>query len=133
MKKYLIVFGTFLLIDGVWLIFIAPDFYSKYLGYLLGETKILPAIIFYLVYCFGILFFAVNPSLQKNSLRSSITKGGLLGLVAYSAYDLTNLAVIKDWPFIVTIVDLIWGTLLSAAVSVVSFLIIKKLNHKKVN
>lgn len=58
---------------------------------------------------------------NKNSFA-----GALLGLVSYATYDLTNQATLKGWPFIVTAVDLMWGTFLTALVSVVSVLVLKK-------
>jgi uncharacterized membrane protein len=82
----------------------------------------LAAIIFYLLFVVGILVLAVLPGLDANSLKTTLLRGALLGLIAYATYDLTNLATLKDWPLTVTVVDLIWGTVLSTAVSCVGYL-----------
>ena len=82
----------------------------------------LPAIIFYFLFIAGILVFVVVPGLATNSLKTTLLRAALFGLITYATYDLTNLATVKDWPVLVTIVDMIWGTVLSTAVSFVSFM-----------
>lgn len=53
--------------------------------------------------------------------------GALFGLIAYATYDLTNLATIKDWPLLVTIIDLVWGTVLGGSVSGLAALLGRRL------
>ena len=126
-KQYLVALGTFLLIDGVWLTVVAKNFYAKYLGFLMTKTPNLAAAgIFYLIYIWGMVVLVLGPALQKGSLMSAVLTGALFGLCGYATYDLTNLATIKDWPLLVTIVDLIWGTVLSGAVAGISYLILTK-------
>lgn len=126
-KQYFVALFTFLIIDGLWLTTIAKSFYAKHLGYLMTKTPNLTAAgIFYLIYIFGLIVLVISPALQKNSLMSAILMGALFGLCGYATYDLTNMATIKDWPLIVTIVDLIWGTFLSGAVAGVSYWILTK-------
>ncbi len=126
-KQYFVALFTFLVIDGLWLTTIAKNFYAKHLGYLMSKTPNLAAAgIFYLIYIFGMVVLVVSPALQKNSLISAILMGALFGLCGYATYDLTNMATIKDWPLIVTIVDLIWGTFLSGAVAGISYWILTK-------
>jgi len=123
LKLYLATFAAFLAIDLVWLGLVARTFYRKYLGFLMAPSpNWLAAILFYLLFIVGILVFAVLPGLETNSLKNTILRAALFGLVAYATYDLTNLATLKDWPLTVTVVDLIWGTVLSVAVSCVGFL-----------
>lgn len=123
-KTYLITLPVFLAIDFVWLTFIANKFYSKYLGYLMTDkVNFAAAGIFYLLFVVGLVVFAIVPALQKNSWTEALLLGALLGLVSYATYDLTNLATIKDWPLLVTIIDLIWGTVLGASVSVISYFV----------
>lgn len=123
-KLYLLTFVAFLAIDGVWLGAVARNLYGKYLGYLLAPKTVWPAaILFYLLYVVGVLVFAVLPGLQAGSLGRAALLGALLGLIAYATYDLTNLATVKEWPVLITVVDLVWGTALTAAVSAVGFLI----------
>ena len=126
-KQYLVALGTFLLIDGVWLTVVAKNFYAKYLGFLMTKTPNLAAAgIFYLIYILGMVVLVLGPALQKGSLMSAVLTGALFGLCGYATYDLTNLATIKDWPLLVTMVDLIWGTVLSGAVAGISYLILTK-------
>lgn len=126
-KQFLVALFSFLIIDGLWLTVIAKDFYAKHLGFLMAKTPNLAAAgIFYLIYVFTMVVLIISPAVQKGSLQSAILTGALFGLCAYATYDLTNLATIKDWPVIVTVVDLIWGTFLSGAVAGISYWIIIK-------
>jgi uncharacterized membrane protein len=123
-KLYLLTFVAFLAIDGLWLGFVAKNLYRKYLGFLMTpNTMWAAAVLFYLLYIVGVLVFAVLPGLEAGSLSKSALLGALFGLIAYATYDLTNLATIKDWPLAVTVIDLIWGTSLSAAVASIGYLI----------
>lgn len=126
-KQYLVALVTFLIIDGLWLTVVAKNFYAKYLGFIMTQTpNLVAAGIFYLIYILGMVVLILSPALQKGSLMSAIFTGALFGLCGYATYDLTNLATIKDWPLLVTIVDLIWGTVLSGAVAGISYLILTK-------
>ena len=121
-KLYLATLAAFFVIDIVWLAYIARPFYQKYLGFLLTpEPNWFAAVIFYLLFIIGILVFAVLPGLKVDSLKISLVYGALFGLITYATYDLTNLATVKDWPLIVTVVDLIWGTVLSTSVTAAGF------------
>ncbi|MFQ7233647.1 MAG: DUF2177 family protein [Enterococcus hulanensis] len=109
--------ASFLVLDLLWLLVFARRMYQENLGHLMGQTKIVPAVIFYVIYLLGILFFIVNPSLEKGSLFYAIAAGGFLGLLCYGTYDLTNMATLNNWPAKITIIDLIWGTFVTSAVS----------------
>jgi uncharacterized membrane protein len=123
LKLYLITFAAFFAIDMLWLGWIARSFYRKYLGFLMAPSpNWAAAFIFYLLFIFGILFFVVVPGLQEGSLRSTLVRAALYGLITYATYDLTNLATLKDWPVFLTAVDITWGVVLSTLVSLVSFL-----------
>lgn len=126
-KLYAIALPVFFAIDMVWLGLVAKNFYSKHLGYLMTpNVNWAAAIIFYLIFIAGLVLFVVWPGLEKHSLARVVLMGALFGLVCYATYDLTNLATVKNWPLIVTVVDLCWGAVLSAAVSSITFLIAKK-------
>ncbi|MCW1949700.1 MAG: DUF2177 family protein [Candidatus Shapirobacteria bacterium] len=126
-KQFFVTLASFLIIDGVWLTLIAKNFYAKHLGFIMSKTPNLTAAgIFYLIYVFTLVVLIISPALAKGSLVSAILTGALFGLCAYATYDLTNLATIKDWPLIVTIVDLIWGTFLSGAVAGLSYFILTR-------
>lgn len=126
-KLYAIAFTLFLAIDAAWLTLIANNFYEKHLGYLLAKNPNLwVALIFYLIFIAGLVFFVINPALDKKMWTYALLTGVFFGFVTYATYDLTNLATVKDWPLIVTIVDLVWGVFVSASVSVATYFIVLK-------
>lgn len=118
---YLMTVPVFFIIDLIWLGWIGKDFYKQQIGFLLGPVNWPAAIIFYLLYIMGILIFAVVPALRAESFGKAVVLGALFGFFAYATYDLTNLATVKNWPVLVTIVDLIWGTVLTGSVAAVSY------------
>ena len=123
-QLYLIGLPVFFAIDMVWLVLIAKDFYSKQLGLLMRpDINWAAAIIFYLLFIAGLVVLVISPAVEKHSWTQALLFGALFGLVSYATYDLTNLATLKDWPVVVTIVDLIWGTVLAASVSVITYFI----------
>lgn len=122
-KLYLITLAAFFVIDLAWLGFVARAFYRKHLGFLMAPSPNWPvAVLFYLLFIFGIVVFVVLPGLETGSLKTTLARAALFGLITYATYDLTNHATLKDWPWIVTIVDMAWGTVLTTAVSWVGFL-----------
>lgn len=128
LKLYLITLPIFFLIDMLWLGVFAKNFYAKHLGFLMTKNIIwVAAIIFYLIFIAGLILFVITPALEKSSLLHALIFGALFGLVTYATYDLTNLATIKDWPLIVTIIDLVWGMIVSAAVSSIVYTIAARL------
>lgn len=129
-KLYLIAAVTFLALDFAWLLFIARKLYQEQLGGLLGETRIVPAVIFYLLYLAGIIYFVVNPAIEKESLSYAIMAGGFLGLLCYGTYDLTNLSTLKDWPILITSLDLVWGTFVTASTSGITYFITQWINGR---
>ncbi|MDD3828100.1 MAG: DUF2177 family protein [Anaerolineae bacterium] len=123
LKLYLATLVAFLIIDMAWLGLVARTFYSKHLGFLMAPSpNWLAAGVFYLLFIVGILVFAVLPGLQAGSLVTTLWRAALFGLIAYATYDLTNLATIRDWPLLVTVVDMIWGTVLSVVVSLAGYM-----------
>ncbi|HPI67404.1 MAG TPA: DUF2177 family protein [bacterium] len=112
-------------LDAVWLMVIAKGFYAERMGFLFQkQINFTPAVLFYLFYAMAVVFLAVVPALDKNNWLEALWRGALLGLAAYGAYDLTNQATIANWPVVVTIVDILWGILVTAAVSAIAFFII---------
>lgn len=127
-KLYAIALPIFFIIDMAWLGFFAQQFYKNQIGTLLKpNVNWVAAIFFYLIFLAGILFFVVQPALQKQSLQYAVYAGAAFGFVCYATYDLTNLAVTKDWPLTVTIVDLLWGSILCATVASSTYWIAQKL------
>jgi uncharacterized membrane protein len=128
-KLYFTMLIAFFAIDMVWLGLVARTLYRKQLGFLLSaNTNWVAAMIFYLLFIAGILVFVVLPGLEDDSLKTTILRAALFGLVTYATYDLTNLATVKDWPVLITMVDLAWGTVLSVAVSCAGFFAAKWLH-----
>ncbi len=122
LKLYGVTLAAFFAIDMLWLGWIARGFYRKHLGFLMApQTNWVAAIIFYLLFVAGILFFVVLPGLSAQSLREALIRGALYGLITYATYDLTNLATLKDWPVMLTFVDITWGVVLSTLVSLVGY------------
>lgn len=123
--SYLLTFIVFLMIDMLWLGVIAKNIYRKYLGNLLADrVNWTAAFIFYFIYVVGISIFAIYPSVNEGSAYNAILMGALFGFFTYATYDLTNLATLKGWPLPIVIIDIIWGSVLSAAVSISGFYIV---------
>lgn len=120
---YLVAVPIFFVIDLLWLGVIARGFYQTQLAGFLGPVNWTAAVIFYLIFIAGILFFAVLPALEAQSLARAVLLGALFGFFTYATYDLTNLATLKDWPLTLVFVDIAWGTFLSMSVAVGTFLI----------
>ena len=113
-----------LVIDILWIGVVANKFYREQLGVLFAPSVNWPAaILFYAIYAAAIVFFVLMPALARQSLLYAVLVGAFLGLVAYATYDLTNLAVIKDWPLVMSIADIAWGAFMTAMVSGAAFLI----------
>lgn len=128
LKLYAIALPVFFAIDMIWLGLVAKDFYRAQIGALMKpEVNWTAAIIFYLIFIGGLVVFVISPAVEKASWKHALLFGALFGLVCYATYDLTNLAVAKDWPLLVTIVDMIWGTVLAASVSIVTYFIASKI------
>jgi uncharacterized membrane protein len=120
--QFLKLFGlttiVFFAIDLVWIGVVASQFYARHIGSLLApQVRWIPAILFYLIYITGLLVFAVLPGLSAGSLVRTMMLGAFLGFMAYATFDLTCLALFKDFPVTVVVVDMIWGTCLSAVVT----------------
>jgi len=106
-----VVFGA---LDAVWLGWAGSKLYRPALGDLLAPTfRIAPALVFYVLYLLGMMWFAVRPGLTQG-LGAAALNGALLGAMCYMTYDLTSQAVLARWPVHVTIIDVIWGTFATA-------------------
>lgn len=108
--------AVLVVMDAVWLGLVATDFYRERIGHLMAAAPRLGvAAAFYLLYLVGVVIFAVRPALAAGSGVRALGLGAGFGFFAYMTYDLTNLATLRDWPVMVAVVDMAWGTTLSAA------------------
>jgi uncharacterized membrane protein len=115
---YLITLAVFFVIDMFWLGVVAKGFYRRHLGpFLSPRVNWVAAVLFYLLFIAGMMIFAVRPAVAGGTPLQALWLGGFLGLICYATYDLTNQATLKDWPLIVTLIDLVWGTVLGGVVS----------------
>jgi uncharacterized membrane protein len=127
-KLFAIAFPTFLAIDALWLGLVASDFYDRHIGGLLKtDVNWVAALLFYLVFIAGLVVFVIIPAIEKSSKSRALMLGAFFGFVCYATYDLTNLAVAKDWPVIVTVVDLVWGAVIGGVVSWVTVVVGKRI------
>jgi uncharacterized membrane protein len=127
-KLYLTALPLFIAMDLLWLGVVAKNFYNKQLGFLIGPINWVSAILFYLLFIAGLVVFVIMPAFQKGSWTHALLFGALFGLVTYGTYDLTNLATLKNWPVLVTVVDLLWGAFLGAFVSAAAYVIVTKMS-----
>ena len=117
----------FLIIDVLWLSYSVKYFYRPNLGLLLNDKPVMwAAILFYLVYVFGLAVVILQPAIYNDSIAQSFWTGLVFGLVAYGTYNLTNMATIKNWSVNVVIVDMIWGGLLTGSSSAIGIYLSKK-------
>jgi len=127
-KLYAIALPVFFAIDMIWLGLVAKNFYKSQIGFLMKpDINWTAAILFYLLFIVGLVLFVIMPAVEKGSWMYALLFGALFGLITYATYDLTNLATLKDWPLLVTIVDLAWGATLGALVSVITYFIAGKI------
>ena len=125
-RNFAVTFLVFLAIDMVWLVLIAKPFYAKHLGYLMApKPNLIAALVFYALFVLGIMHFVIYPALSGESWTQALFSGLFFGLVTYATYDLTNLATIRDWPLLVTAVDLLWGSFVSGVTATAGYFIIR--------
>jgi uncharacterized membrane protein len=111
-------------IDLIWLGIIAKNLYQRQIGHLMADqVNWFAAILFYLLFIGGLVFFVLMPAVDAGSLGKAILYGALFGFITYATYDLTNLATLKNWPWQITVIDLSWGTFLGMSTSLFSYLL----------
>lgn len=114
---------AFALIDSVWLRNMYARLYKPEIGELMLSSgfRMGPAVVFYLLYILGMMIFAVGPALAANKWQVALTQGAMFGFFCYMTYDLTNFATLKVWSVKVTVLDIIWGTVLTGSASVAGY------------
>ena len=110
--------------DAAWLSQAAPKLYRPTLGdVLLDGFRITPAVVFYLLQMVGIMIFVMMPAWQSGRGSTALVNGALFGLFTYATYDLTNYATIRLWSLQLTVLDMIWGTVVTAFSAGLGFVI----------
>lgn len=117
-QTYVVSLVLFLALDAIWLLYIAQDFYQKNIGGIMkADPNLWAAGLFYLIFLAGLVVFVTQPALLQESWKHALVFGVFFGLVTYATFDLTSLALLKDFPVKVVIVDLIWGMFIGGSVA----------------
>jgi uncharacterized membrane protein len=115
LKPYLLTLIPFVVLDALWLGLIAPQFYRAQIGHLMADQVNWPAaILFYTLFIAGMVFFVTGQAIRSGDMRQALVRGAVFGFITYATYDLTNHATLRDWPILMTVVDMAWGTTLGA-------------------
>ena len=119
---YVVTLVAFALLDFLWLSRMADVLYRPTMGDMAAANfKLVPAVLFYLLFCAGLVYFAVRPALGSGDWSVALVQGSVLGLIAYATYDLTNQATLKNWSATLSIVDMAWGTVLSGVAAIIGY------------
>jgi uncharacterized membrane protein len=130
-KLYAVGLVSFLVIDITWVGLVAKDFYWNHLSHLLVDrARMAPALLLYAGLVAGNLWLAVLPGLEKGSLPQALKRAGVLGLLTYGTYDLTNQALTIDWPWVVTVVDMVWGMCVHSVIGAIMYIYGAKLKGR---
>jgi uncharacterized membrane protein len=131
-KQAAILYGLALVVmlplDIVWLSTVGKGFYRDQIGaLLLDQPRLVPALAFYLLYGAGVVLFAVSPAVASGSALQAALWGALFGFFAYMTYDLSNLATLRGFTTAFAVVDIAWGTVLTAIVAGVTLEVARRL------
>lgn len=124
---YIAVAVVFAVLDAIWLGSMGPRVYRPAIAPLLTDGfRLGPAIAFYVLFVLGLVIFGVSPALKSGQWTTALVMGGLFGFFCYATYDLTNMATLRVWPLKLTLIDIAWGTVLSATAATAAFLAAKR-------
>lgn len=126
-KTFAVAFAVFIVVDLIWLGIIAQPLYDHFIGDLMRESpNWYGAIVFYVLFVIGLIYFALAEALEKKSMKIAAQKGAAYGFFTYMTFELTNYAVLDEWPLGLVPIDIAWGIVLATSVSTVSFKILNK-------
>lgn len=126
--QYVVAAVVFCVLDLLWLGTVAEDTYARHLGDVLAPSpNVGAAFVFYAIFVAGLLYFVIHPAVAAGSWRRAAGAGAFFGFVTYATWDLTNLAVLRDFPAALVPIDLAWGTSLAAAVSLTTYAVAHRL------
>ena len=124
-QTYLVSLVLFLVLDAIWLLYIAQDFYQKNIGSIMkAEPNLWAAGLFYLIFLGGLVVFVTQPALLKESWMHALIFGMFFGLVTYATFDLTSLALLEGFSVKVVVVDLLWGMFIGGSVATGAYYIV---------
>ena len=125
MNRYVVLYLATLIvivpIDFLFLGLVARSFFTAQVGDMLGEIRLLPAILFYLLYVVGILIFVSGSATA--TWQSTLPYGALFGFFCYATFELTSLSLLRQWTWPVVLMDVTWGTFVTAVSSTAGLLI----------
>ncbi|TAK98124.1 MAG: DUF2177 family protein [Rhodospirillaceae bacterium] len=118
-------------VDMIWIGYLARDIYRAGMGPIMRDPINIPvAVLFYVIYAIGLVLFAVGPALNSGAWRTALVWGALFGFFTYATYDLTNLATLQQFPATMAMIDLAWGTILSACSATGGFFVARQILSK---
>jgi uncharacterized membrane protein len=130
LPAYLTIIVVMFVLDIIWLSMIAQPLYQQGIGHLMAdEPNFLFAGMFYLVYAAGLIWFALMPNRHHRGLKNTFATAAAFGFFVYASYDLTNLALLKDWSLSLSVIDVTWGTLLSGVSAAFGKWVFNRLNR----
>ena len=118
---YLVTLFVLVPLDFLFLGIVAKDFFTSHVGNMLGEIKLVPAVLVYLLYVVGIVIF-VSCGVGA-TWQSTMLYGALFGLFCYATFDLTSLSLLRHWSWPVAIVDVSWGAVVTAVSSTAALVV----------
>jgi uncharacterized membrane protein len=121
---YAVAFVLFAALDIVWLMLMGSALFKPVLGDMLAPAvRLGPALAFYLMYPIGLVILAIGPALRSGSPTEAILLGVVVGAVTYATYDLTNYATLRNWSLKLTVVDILYGSIVASGVAGLTYLI----------
>lgn len=129
--SYIMALATFLVIDLFWLNVAAKEFYRRALAdYLSPQANVAPGLLLYALLVAGLTYFVILPAQKDKNMPLALMRSAFLGIICYATYDLTNLAIARNWPVSVTIIDIIWGAVLMMSTTAITLILIQKYRSK---
>jgi uncharacterized membrane protein len=121
-KSFFAVIASFLVIDGLWIGFVAKGIYQRELGdWVRSDPNLLATGVFYIAYATGIVYLAVRPGLNTGSVTTTLISGAALGALAYGSFTITNYAILTRWSKLLLVSDIAWGVVLTSVCAGIGF------------
>lgn len=129
LPAYLVTMTVMFVLDIIWLSIVAKPVYQQGIGHLMAaQPNLLFAALFYLIFVFGLVWYGLVPNRNQKGVKKTFIAAATFGFFVYASYDLTNLALLKDWPLGMSLMDITWGTLLSGVSASIGKLVFDRFN-----